>query len=169
MSRTTTNLRLVAPTSEQQPPITRANEAMHPQVMSEEAFCSQELKDAAYYSDETALILHMDVRKGLELLRKADVKVNCVVTSPPFYGQRDYEVDEQIGLEPHPSEFIATLADVFDASGEVLADNGSLWINIGDTYWSGKGEHRSGESKQSARRFGIRPQDKKGDGKWCIP
>jgi site-specific DNA-methyltransferase (cytosine-N4-specific) len=51
----------------------------------------------------------------------------------------------------------------------VLAENGSLWVNIGDTYWSGKGEHKSGEVKQSARRFGLRPQDKKGDGLLCKP
>lgn len=150
-------------------PSTRANEAMHPQVMSEEAFTSPRLKEAAYYSDDTALVLHMDVREGLKLLSEAGVRVNCIVTSPPFYGQRDYEVDDQIGLEAHPSSFISTLADVFDAAGSVLADNGSLWVNIGDTYWSGKGEHKSGEAKQSARRFGVRPQDKKGDGKWCVP
>lgn len=150
-------------------PSTRANEAMHPQVMSEEDFTSEVLQKAAYYSDETALVLHMDVRDGLNLLAEANVKVNCIVTSPPFYGQRDYEVERQIGLEEHPSAFISELAGVFDAARDVLADNGSLWVNIGDTYWSGKGEHRSGESKQSARRFGIRPQDKKGDGKWCVP
>lgn len=142
---------------------------MHPKVMSEELFTSKLLTDAAYYANDTALVLHMDVRDGLELLEKAGVKVNCIVTSPPFYGQRDYEVERQIGLEAHPSEFISKLADVFDASSSILADNGSLWVNIGDTYWSGKGEHRSGEAKQSARRFGIRPQDKKGDGKWCVP
>lgn len=155
--------------SEDTRPLTRANEAMHPKVMSEDAFTSKRLRAAAAYSDETSIVLNMDVREALSLLAEEGVKVNCVVTSPPFYGQRDYEVDRQIGLEAHPSEFISTLADVFDAAGSVLADNGSLWVNIGDTYWSGKGEHRSGESKQSARRFGIRPQDKKGDGKWCVP
>jgi site-specific DNA-methyltransferase (cytosine-N4-specific) len=163
------SLRLVDVTLDQERPLTRANEAMHPKVMSEAAFTSKRLQDAAYYSDETTLVLHMDVRDGLNLLAKAGVEVNCVVTSPPFYGQRDYEVEHQIGLESHPSEFISTLADVFDSTKGVLADNGSLWVNIGDTYWSGKGEHRSGEAKQSARRFGIRPQDKKGDGRWCVP
>ncbi|MBI2255328.1 MAG: site-specific DNA-methyltransferase [Proteobacteria bacterium] len=142
---------------------------MHPKVMSEAEFASTRLKHAAYYSDNTALVLHMDVREGLTLLAECGVQVNCIVTSPPFYGQRDYQVDGQIGLESHPSEFISTLATVFDSARSVLADNGSLWVNIGDTYWSGKGEHRSGESKQSARRFGVRPQDKKGDGRWCIP
>ena len=150
-------------------PATKANEAMHPKVMSERAFGSKSLRDAAYYSDDTAIVLHMDVRQGLRLLADAGVQVNCIVTSPPFYGQRDYEVEGQIGLEAHPSAFIDALAGVFDDARPVLADNGSLWVNIGDTYWSGKGEHRSGEAKQSARRFGIRPQDKKGDGKWCVP
>lgn len=163
------SLHLVEAAPELDRPSTKANEAMHPRVMSEGAFTSKRLRDAAYYSDDTALVLHMDVRDGLQLLAEAGVEVNCVVTSPPFYGQRDYEVDRQIGLEEHPSEFIAGLADVFDATKAVLADNGSLWVNIGDTYWSGKGQHRSGEAKQSARRFGIRPQDKKGDGTWCVP
>lgn len=150
-------------------PVTKANEAMHPRVMSESAFTSERLRQAAYYSDDTSLVFHMDVREGLKLLSESGVEVNCIVTSPPFYGQRDYEVDGQIGLEDHPSEFIANLAGVFDAARSVMAENGSLWVNIGDTYWSGKGEHRSGEAKQSARRFGLRPQDKKGDGKWCVP
>jgi site-specific DNA-methyltransferase (cytosine-N4-specific) len=163
------DLHLVEAFSEPTRPLTKANEAMHPKVMSEAGFTSRSLTDAAYYSDDTALVFHMDVRDGLNFLAEAKVEVNCVVTSPPFYGQRDYEVSRQIGLEEHPSQFIASLADVFDAAGKVLADNGSLWVNIGDTYWSGKGEHRSGEAKQSARRFGIRPQDKKGDGKWCVP
>jgi site-specific DNA-methyltransferase (cytosine-N4-specific) len=162
-------LHLVETAPELVRPSTRANDAMHSRVMSEEAFTSTLLRDAAYYSDDTALVLHMDVSDGLKLLADAGVEVNCIVTSPPFYGQRDYEVDGQIGLENHPSHFIAKLADVFDSARAVLADNGSLWVNIGDTYWSGKGQHRSGESKQSARRFGIRPQDKKGDGKWCVP
>lgn len=150
-------------------PATRANEAMQPQTMGAEDFLSPSVREAAFYSDANSLVLNMDVRDALTLLAAEGMKVNCIVTSPPFYGQRDYEVENQIGLEEHPSAFVRTLADVFDASGEVLVENGSLWVNLGDTYWSGKGEHKSGESKQSARRFGIRPQDKKGDGKWCVP
>jgi site-specific DNA-methyltransferase (cytosine-N4-specific) len=150
-------------------PSTRANEAMHPQIMSEELFVSDRLRRHAYYADETVIIFNMDVRQALTELRDAEVKANCIVTSPPFYGQRDYEFEDQIGLEVHPSQYIDRLAEVFDRTGDVLAGNGSLWINIGDTYWSGKGEHRSSEAKQAARRFGIRPQDKKGDGKWCVP
>jgi site-specific DNA-methyltransferase (adenine-specific) len=162
-------LRLVDQATEIPRPSTKANAALHPQVLTEEAFQSLALRDTAHYADDTTLIFHMDVREAITLLETHGVKANCIVTSPPFYGQRDYEIDIQIGLEQHPADFIATLAKIFDDTGNILADNGSLWVNLGDTYWSGKGEHRSGETKQSARRFGIRPQDKKGDGKWCVP
>jgi site-specific DNA-methyltransferase (adenine-specific) len=148
---------------------TKANEALHPIVASEPVFCGEDLRKEAYYFDDSTIILNMDVTKGLSLLLKHKMIVNCVVTSPPFYGQRDYEVNGQIGLEDHPIDYIRKLADSFDKCGPILASNGSMWVNLGDTYWSGKGEHRSGEAKQSARRFGVRPQDKKGDGKLCKP
>jgi site-specific DNA-methyltransferase (adenine-specific) len=148
---------------------TKANAAMHPVVVSEEVFCDRKLQASAFYADEHTLILNMDVRAALRLLADHQMMVNCIVTSPPFYGQRDYEVDGQIGLEEHPKDFIRNLVEVFNLCKPVLAYNGSMWINLGDTYWSGKGEHKSGEIKQSARRFGLRPQDKKGDGELCVP
>jgi site-specific DNA-methyltransferase (cytosine-N4-specific) len=151
------------------PKPTKANEALHPIVVSEEIFCSEALRKHAFYADDNTIILNMDINKGLDLLAERKMIVNCVVTSPPFYGQRDYEVAGQIGLEEHPAEFVRKLAESFDRCAPVLASNGSMWVNLGDTYWSGKGEHRSGEAKQSARRFGVRPQDKKGDGKLCRP
>lgn len=150
-------------------PLTKANAALAPQVCSEEAFNNKELRNVAYYADENVLILNMDVRKALMHLSKAGVIANCIVTSPPFYGQRDYGVEGQIGLEEHPSDFVDNLVACFEAGRSVLAENGSLWVNLGDTYWSGKGEHRSGEEKQSARRFGLRPQDRTGDGRLCKP
>jgi site-specific DNA-methyltransferase (cytosine-N4-specific) len=151
------------------PKPTKANEALHPIVVSEEVFSDAELRRRAYYADDSTIILNMDINKGLNLLAQHNVIVNCIVTSPPFYGQRDYEVDGQIGLEDHPAEFVKKLAASMDKCSPVLATNGSMWVNLGDTYWSGKGEHRSGEAKQGARRFGIRPQDKTGDGKLCKP
>ncbi|SIR48543.1 site-specific DNA-methyltransferase (adenine-specific) [Rhizobium sp. RU20A] len=150
-------------------PNTKANAAMNPRVLEDEIFLSSSLRRKAYYADEHTIILNMDVSEALGVLRQHEMLVNCVVTSPPFYGQRDYGVDGQIGLEEHPSAFIEKLVSTFNACAPILAPNGSMWVNIGDTYWSGKGEHKSGEVKQNARRFGIRPQDKKGDGKWCIP
>jgi site-specific DNA-methyltransferase (cytosine-N4-specific) len=151
------------------PKPTKANAALHPVVLSEELFCSPELQREAYYADENALIFNMDIREALKLLAKHNVLVNCVVTSPPFYGQRDYGVKGQLGLEQHPKAFIENLVESLNLCKPILAPNGSMWVNLGDTYWSGKGEHKSGEIKQSARRFGLRPQDKKGDGQLCVP
>jgi site-specific DNA-methyltransferase (cytosine-N4-specific) len=150
-------------------PLTKANLALIPQVATEEAFCDAKLRKAAYYADENVLIFNMDVREAMAHLATAGVLVNCMVTSPPFYGQRDYGAKGQIGLEEHPQQFIEQLVACFESARPVLAENGSLWVNLGDTYWSGKGEHKSGESKQSARRFGLRPQDRTGDGLLCKP
>jgi site-specific DNA-methyltransferase (cytosine-N4-specific) len=156
------------PTVEKRP-VTKANKALEPQVMTDEAFRSETLRKLAYYADDKTILLNMDVNAGLRLLQEHGVMVNCLVTSPPFYGQRDYGVDGQIGLEEHPRQFIEQLVHVFENAKPLIAENGSVWVNLGDTYWSGKGEHKSGEAKQNARRFGIRPQDKKGDGSWCVP
>lgn len=148
---------------------TPANRALHPQVAPQSVFTDSSLTKHAYYADDSAIVLHEDVRSGLKRLIEAGIKVDCIVTSPPYYGQRDYGFDGQLGLEEHPRQFIDNLVDVFQLCWEVLSDTGSLWINIGDTYWSGKGAHKSGEAKQGARRFGIRPQDRPGDGGWARP
>lgn len=150
-------------------PITKANIALEPIVLDDSLFDSAILRDKAFYHDGKTIILNMDVKDGLKLLAEAGISVNCIVSSPPFYGQRDYGVAGQIGLEDHPKQFIKNLVEAFELCKPVLSDNGSLWVNLGDTYWSGKGEHKSGEIKQNARRFGIRPQDKKGDGELCVP
>jgi hypothetical protein len=69
--------------------MTRANAALVPQVASEAAFADKELRKAAFYADDDILILNMDVREAMGHLARAGVVVNCIVTSPPFYGQRD--------------------------------------------------------------------------------
>lgn len=63
-----------------------------------------------------------------------DKSVQCCVTSPPYFGLRDYGNDEQIGLEPTPDEFVASLVRVFSEVHRVLADDGTLWLNLGDSY-----------------------------------
>jgi DNA modification methylase len=71
----------------------------------------------------------------LELLRSMpDKSVQCCVTSPPYYGLRDYGVDGQIGLEETPTEFIARLVAVFEEVRRVLRDDGTAWVNMGDSY-----------------------------------
>lgn len=65
-----------------------------------------------------------------------DQSVHCCVTSPPYYGLRDYGVDGQIGLEETPAEFVANLVGVFREVRRVLRNDGTLWINMGDSYAS---------------------------------
>lgn len=60
--------------------------------------------------------------------------VNCCVTSPPYFGLRDYGHDDQIGLEPTPDEFVAAMVAVFRDVRRVLRDDGTLWLNLGDCY-----------------------------------
>jgi DNA modification methylase len=68
--------------------------------------------------------------------------VQTCVTSPPYFGLRDYGHDGQIGLEPTPDQFIAKLVDVFREVKRVLKDDGTLWLNIGDSYARTEGTDR---------------------------
>lgn len=80
------------------------------------------------------MILVGDVREKLREL--ADGSVHCVVTSPPYWGLRDYGNDGQIGLESTPQKFVDSLVAVFREVKRVLRDDGTLWLNIGDSYAS---------------------------------
>lgn len=97
-----------------------------------------------------------------------DTSVDCIVTSPPYYGQRDYGVEGQLGLEEHPQQYVDKLVATFQEAKRVLKPTGSLWVNLGDTYWSGKGKPKGDDKKQKYRRF-PRPQDKTGPRPWCTP
>lgn len=78
---------------------------------------------------------------ALEKLRQIeDESVDCCVTSPPYYGLRDYGIDGQVGLEKTPEEYISRLVEIFREVRRVLKNDGTLWINVGDSYaGSGKG------------------------------
>ena len=93
---------------------------------------------------------------------------DCVITSPPYYGQRDYQVDGQIGLETHPQEYIDKLVAALDQCRYLLKPGGSLWVVIGDTYWNGKGRPRAEDAKRRHARF-DRPQDRRSSVSWCVP
>lgn len=69
-----------------------------------------------------------------------DMSVNCIITSPPYWGLRDYKIFGQVGLEKTPELYIANMVNVFREAWRVLKDDGTLWINIGDCYASTGGE-----------------------------
>lgn len=115
-------------------------------------------------------IIEADVRDGLAQL--ADQSVQCCVTSPPYYGLRDYGVPGQLGLEPTLAEYIETMVGVFRDVRRVLRDDGTLWLNIGDSYshggngardpilWPKQSRNGNGHrSVHSKSRSGLKPKD----------
>jgi DNA modification methylase len=64
----------------------------------------------------------------------ADKVVQCCITSPPYYGLRDYGIAGQLGLEPTPEEYVSNLVSVFREVWRVMKDDGTLWVNLGDSY-----------------------------------
>jgi DNA modification methylase len=83
------------------------------------------------------------VGDALERLKKLPSKyVRCIITSPPYFNLRDYKMKGQIGLESSPMIYINKLVEIFRECRRVLTDDGTLWINIGDSYAS-KGKNRT--------------------------
>lgn len=80
-------------------------------------------------------VLNGDCREVLKSL--PDQSVHCIVTSPPYFGLRDYGVEGQMGLEQTPGEYVAGMVGVFHEAHRVLRNDGTLWLNLGDSYASG--------------------------------
>jgi len=111
-------------------------------------------------------IYNMDCMEGLKQLD--DNSINCCVTSPPYWGLRDYGVEGQLGLESTPEEYVAKMVEVFREVKRVLRDDGTLWLNLGDCYnGSGgaggdynKGGLKEGQPKYPGRKIaGLKPKD----------
>ena len=73
-----------------------------------------------------------------------DNTIQCVVTSPPYWGLRDYGKDNQIGLEETPEEYVNNIVNVFREVKRALKDDGTLWLNLGDSYVANKGDSKAG-------------------------
>lgn len=103
-----------------------------------------------------------DCRDTMRRMIADGVRVQCIVTSPPYWGLRDYGVAGQIGLEPTLPEFLAQLVEVFDLCRQLLTDDGTLWLNMGDCYMTGAGKVNTapGGGTQGERWKGIRGDDK---------
>lgn len=90
-----------------------------------------------------------DCRETMSRWAADGVKAQTCITSPPYFGLRDYGVDGQLGLEQTPEQYIAAMVEVFRCVRDVLADDGTLWLNIGDSYAGGSktGEKRPGSGR----------------------
>ena len=97
-------------------------------------------------------VLYGDCR---DTLKTIDTKIRMCVTSPPYYGLRDYGGEEnQIGLEQTPEEYIQQLVEVFRSVRDIMTDDGTLWVNIGDSYYNYRnsaGEHYAKQSFSKTR------------------
>lgn len=102
----------------------------------------------------------VDVLKTLE-----DESIHCVITSPPYWGLRDYGVAGQLGLEETPEEFIENMVAVFREVKRVLRSDGTLWLNIGDSYANNSAGGSQGKNGQRAgRRFTAQVPPHRGEG-----
>lgn len=119
-----------------------------------------------YYADDQVTLHHGD---ALEVLRTLPAgSVDCCVTSPPYYGLRDYGEPGQYGLEASPAAYVETMRAVFAEVRRVLAADGTLWLNLGDSYYSGKGSPTQPDAKNEARRPPARILDRPG-ADWARP
>jgi site-specific DNA-methyltransferase (cytosine-N4-specific) len=93
-----------------------------------------------YYTDDQVTLHHGD---ALEVARELpNAAADCIVTSPPYFGLRDYGTSGQYGLESSPAEYVETMRGLFTELRRVLADDGTVWINLGDSYsgsWGNQG------------------------------
>ena len=88
----------------------------------------------------------------LEILRSLpNESVHCCVTSPPYFGLRDYGVIGQIGVEQTPEEYVNKLVNVFREVKRVLRDDGTLWLNLGDSYVPGGGDYKEGAQGSNSK------------------
>ena len=103
-----------------------------------------------YYSDDTVTLLLGDAHDVLAGL--SNESVDCIVTSPPYYGLRDYGTPGQYGLEETPAAFVEQLRRVFSQARRVLAADGTLWVNLGDSYsgsWGNQSRNATSPGKIS--------------------
>lgn len=99
-----------------------------------------------FFSDDSVTLYQGDAADVLSQLEAGSV--DCIVTSPPYFGLRDYGVDGQLGAEDTPAAFVERLVGVFREARRVLADDGTLWLNLGDSYQSSGGMEGVGPNAQ---------------------
>ncbi len=112
-----------------------------------------------------SIVFQGDAKEILSQLPSGFFK--CCVTSPPYWGLRDYASERQIGAENDPSEYISRVVAVFKEVLRVLTDDGTLWLNIGDSYTSGNRGYRAPDKKNPVRAMpyraktpsGLKPKD----------
>lgn len=115
---------------------------------------------AAIGAISRSLLLCGDANRALELL--PDESVQTVLTSPPYWSLRDYDVEDQIGRDDSLADYIASIVGTFEKLKRVLRGDGTVWLNVGDAFTSGNRRYRAPDRKNRARAMGVRPPTPKG-------
>jgi DNA modification methylase len=106
------------------------------------------------------LLFCADAGAGLALL--PDESVQTVLTSPPYWSLRDYEVEDQIGRDDSLDAYLDAIVAVFEQIRRILRPDGTVWLNVGDSYTSGNRTYRAPDRKNSARAMSVRPPTPEG-------
>ena len=107
-----------------------------------------------------SLLLCGDAQEALTLL--PDESIQTVVTSPPYWSLRDYDVEDQIGRNDSLYKYVESIVSVFRELRRVLRRDGTVWLNVGDSYTSGNRTYRAPDRKNRARAMRVRPPTPKG-------
>ncbi len=118
-----------------------------------------------YHQSPHHVLLHGDCLHMLRVIPSQSV--NCCVTSPPYFGLRDYGVDGQIGFEETPEVFVQKLVEIFREVKRVLRDDGTLWLNLGDSYAANRScqppptntGNKLGHPQKASVAEGLKPKD----------
>jgi site-specific DNA-methyltransferase (adenine-specific)/site-specific DNA-methyltransferase (cytosine-N4-specific) len=117
-------------------------------------------EDAPFFSEDGVTVLLADARAKLSEF--PDGFFQCCVTSPPYWGLRDYEHPNQIGAEARLDDYIDDLVRVFREVRRTLREDGTFWLNVGDAYTSGGRTWRAPDKKNAGRAMSYRPDTPQG-------
>lgn len=110
---------------------------------------------APFHSISRSLLICGDANRALELLPEESVQ--AVVTSPPYWSLRDYDIEDQIGRDDSLESYMASIVRTFDKLKRVLRGDGTIWLNLGDAFTSGNRRYRAPDRKNRARAMQVRP------------
>ena len=154
-TRSSNNDTLATKNVESSPRVTTGSVTLRNEESREATQCDDESVGAViegeYTNGVSWKIINADVIRGLQLVE--DESINCIITSPPYYWQRDYGVDGQIGHEDSIVGFVNALTSCFEEAKRVLTSDGVVFLNLGDTYYSAKGRPHGRDKKHDGRQM----------------
>ncbi len=112
--------------------------------------------DEPLQSITQSILIQGHANKALNLVPKDSIQT--VITSPPYWSLRDYDVNQQIGCDESLQDYISGIVKTFNTIRETLVEDGTVWLNIGDAYTSGNRRYRAPDKKNRARSMSVRPQ-----------